>query len=173
MWLIISFLVFGLGILGTLALGGYLAAPWVPLWRRDVGRMLRLANVKPGELVYDLGAGDGRILMAAARDFQARAIGYEIAILPYLIGRSILWSRGLHKRAQLRYGNFFTESLADADVVTAFLSRHAMEKLRSKFEQELKPGSRVVTCVFSIPGWEPTITDKAGPKQPTVYVYQR
>jgi hypothetical protein len=86
-YLYTAFIVVIFLVLGTFALGGILAAPWVPLWQKDIRRMLKLANVKPGETVYDLGAGDGRIVIMAGKEFGAKAIGYEIAILPYLAAR--------------------------------------------------------------------------------------
>src|SRR3989338_8816996 len=83
-WLI--FIVLLMLILGTFALAGLSAAPWVPLWKKDVIRMMRLANIKPGEVVYDLGAGDGRIIIIAVREFGAQSTGFEFAILPYILG---------------------------------------------------------------------------------------
>lgn len=169
-WWLISI---GLLIVGSFAVGGYLAAPWVPLWRRDVRRMLTVARVQPNELVIDLGAGDGRIIISAARDFGANAIGYELAILPFLIGHGILTARRLRRRVTLRYQNFFNASLAPANVVTAFLSHRAMEQLRPKFEAELAPGTRVVSYAFPIPGWDPTHVDKPSPNAASIYLYVR
>jgi len=160
-------------ILFTFAWGGISAAPWVPLWKRDIRRMLRLANVKPNELVYDLGAGDGRILLCAAGEFQARAVGLELAVLPYTLGCIKLRLAGLAGKAKLRYANFFSHSVGDADVICVFLTPQAMQKLKPKFEAECKPGCRIVSFAFHVPGWQPTNIDKPNQKTTAIYLYQR
>lgn len=157
----------------TFALGGILAAPWLPLWKNDVKRMLKLSGVQKGEKLYDLGAGDGRIIIAAAKDYDAITVGYEIATLPYFIGYIKIILSGLSKKASLRYKNFFKEDLSQADVVCAFLTPPAMAKLKTKLEKELKPGARVVSYAFEIKGWQPKTVDKPSEKVTSIYLYQR
>jgi len=173
LYLYLAFLIFIFLILGTFAIGGILAAPWVPLWKKDVRRMLKLAEVKPGEIVYDLGAGDGRIVIIAGQEFGAKAIGYEIAILPYLAARAKIFLKGLSKSVSVKYRNFYKENLASADVICVFLGKDAMKKLSPKFKNELKPGCRIVSYCFSLPDWQPKMVDKPGEKITTVYVYQK
>lgn len=172
---LLIFLVFFLivGILGTFALGGLLAAPWVPLWKKDVKRMLKLAEIRPGELIYDLGAGDGRILLLAAKDFGARAVGFEIAFLPYLLGCFKILVSGQRGKIKLKCRNFFAEDLSQADVICAFLTIRAMLKLKPKLEKEAKPGCRILSYAFKIPGWEPILADKPNQKTATIYIYKR
>lgn len=160
-------------ILGTFALGGISAAPWVPLWQKDSRRMLEVAGLKPGEELVDLGAGDARIVAIAAKDFGADAIGYEIAILPYFLGHIRILTKGLGGRAKLKYRNFFKQDLSSADVICAFLTPQAMKKLKPKFEKEVKPGARIVSYAFSVPGWQPTKIDKPSKKTTAIYLYQR
>jgi tRNA A58 N-methylase Trm61 len=157
----------------TFAWGGWSAAPWVPLWKKDIRRMLTLAKVKPGELVYDLGAGDGRMIIIAAKEFGAKAVGFEVACLPYFLAWVKISLLGLFGQARLVYKNFFLQDLSQADVIMVFLTPPAMEKLKPKFEKETKPSCRIVSYAFSIPGWQPTIKDKPDNKTGTVYVYQR
>ncbi len=157
---------------GTAAWAGWRAAPYVPTRQRDVDRMLRLAGVKPGELVYDLGAGDGRFLLAAARR-GARAVGFEISVLPYLIARLRLTVQGQTATARIRLQDFFHQDLSSADVVVCFLTPAAMAKLAPKFNRELKPGTRVVSYAFSLPGWTPAVKDKPTPQTMSVYLYRR
>ena len=160
-------------VIGTLAYGGWSAAPWVPLWRRDVRRMLALAEIKPGEKLIDLGAGDGRIIVMAARRYQANAVGYEIAILPFFFGYIRIILTGTHGRAELKYKNFFHQDLGQADVITAFLTPQAMEKLKPKLETETKPGCRVVSYAFAVPGWQPTKIDKPNQNASRIFLYRR
>jgi SAM-dependent methyltransferase len=123
-------------------------APWVPTSLRMVHQMLQLADLQPGELVYDLGCGDGRILIAAARDFQARAVGIEIDPLRYLWCRILITVFGLRERVKLIYGDLFQVDLSRADVVTCYLLPEANLKLEDKLLGELRPGTRVVSNTF-------------------------
>lgn len=173
-----NLMVFFIGLAGvifiiivTFAWGGIQAAPWVPLWSDDVARMVRLSNLKSGELLYDLGAGDGRIISEAAKHPGVRAIGFEVALLPFVIGYCTLWIRGQYPRARLRYRNFYHQSLRDANVVCTFLTPSAMAKLKPLFETQLTAGCRVVSYAFPVPGWQPTRVDKPTPRLGTIYVY--
>ncbi|MCR6669593.1 MAG: class I SAM-dependent methyltransferase [archaeon YNP-WB-040] len=120
-----------------------------------VRRMLQLCNVKPDELVYDLGAGDGRILFIAAKEFKARAVGIEIR--PQLVKQieDRIIAENLQGRVRVIHGNFFDVNISDADVVTLYLLTSVNERLRPKLERELRPGTRVVSHDFEIPGWRP------------------
>lgn len=160
-------------ILGTFAIAGISAAPWVPLWKKDIRRMLCLAQIEPDELVYDLGAGDGRIITIAVSEFDARAVGFEMAVLPYFLGYIRILLSGLRRRASLQFKNFYNQDLGQADVICAFLSPQAMAKLKPKFETETKTGCRIVSYAFSVPGWQPTKIDKPNKKTTAVYLYQR
>jgi len=170
-WII--FLLFLFIIMGTLAYAGWSAAPWVPLWKKDIRRMMKVAEVKPGESVYDLGAGDGRIVIIAAEEFGASASGFEMAVLPYFLGYIRILLKGLKGRVKFKYSNFFRENLAAADVICVFLTPQAMKKLKTKFENETKPGCRIVSYAFSVPGWQPEKIDKPNQKTTAIYLYRR
>ena len=160
-------------ILATLAYAGISAAPWVPLWQKEVKRMLNLAKVQAGETLYDLGAGDGRIIIMAAKEFKAHAVGFEMAVLPYFLGYiRILLSR-IQPRPKLVFANFFKKDLGSADIICVFLTPPAMEKLKSKFEQEAKKGCRIISYAFSIPGWQPSVVDRPNKKTTPIYLYSR
>lgn len=144
-----------LSVFGPIVFG----APWLPMPVKSARRMLQLASVRPGETVYDLGSGDGRVLIVAAREFGARAAGVEIEPIRAWLSRVALRLFGLHRRARVIRANLFTVDLGSADVVTVYLLPDANARLVPKLRRELKPGARVVTLVFPLPGWEPLTRD--------------
>jgi SAM-dependent methyltransferase len=123
----------------------------VPTPISKVRKMLEMAGVGPSDLVYDLGCGDGRTLVTAARRYGARAIGVEIDPLRYLWCQLLITVLGLRDRVRVVYGDFFTKNLSDADVITCYLLQDTNNKLAGKLEQELRPGTRVVSNTFTFP----------------------
>lgn len=156
--------------IATFAYGSFRAAPWVPTWKGDVERFLRLAAIQPGERVYDLGCGDGRLICAAAKA-GAQAQGFEVALIPYLLARIRIAHMRLGKICKLRYKDFWFADLRDADVVYFFLMPDIFPKLKVKFERELKKGTRVISYVWPIKGWEPCSVD-VKERKPNLYLYQ-
>jgi len=147
--------------------------PFVPTPEGVVRRMLELAEVKPGELVYDLGCGDGRILIIAASEFGARAVGIEIRrdLVEKCVKR--VKELGLEDRVTIIHGNFFDIDISDADVVTLYLLTSVNERLRPKLERELRPGARVVSHDFEVIGWKPVKVEeiKEGWRSHKIYLY--
>src|SRR5215467_1142368 len=129
-------------------------APYIPTPQIIVERMLEAGRVKPGEMVYDLGSGDGRVVITAAQKFGARAVGVEI--LPDLCQRAIdrIKALGLEDRVSMIEGSALRVDLTPADVVTMFLLTASNERLRPNLEKYLKPGARVVSNEFPIKGWK-------------------
>src|SRR3989344_1877283 len=158
-------------ILTTFAYGGILAAPFVPTWKKDVKRALKLAKIRPGERMYDLGSGDGRFIIPAAKEYGAISTGLEIALLPYIYSYGKIKLLRLGKIAQVKMRNFYDYNVADADVIITFLSTRAMTGLKKKFQKELKPGARIVSLVFPIHGWEPQIIDRQSDEDLPIFVY--
>jgi predicted RNA methylase len=124
-----------------------------------VHEMLRMAQVGPCDLVYDLGCGDGRMIITAARRYGARAVGIEIDPLRYLWCQMLITVLGLRDRIRVVYGDFFRQDLRAADVVTCFLLPDTNQKLEGKFKQELDPSTRVVSNTFIFPGLHPLRRD--------------
>lgn len=149
------------------------SVPFVPTPEGVVRRMLELAEVKPGELVYDLGCGDGRILIIAATEFGARAVGVEIRkdLVEKCVRR--VKELGLEDKITIIHGNFFNIDISDADVVTLYLLTSVNERLRPKLEKELKPGARVVSHDFEVLGWKPIKVEeiKEGWQGHKIYLY--
>ena len=120
-----------------------------------VEAMLRLAAVDEHDVVYDLGSGDGRIPITAARRFGARAVGIEID--PWLVLRSLRAAEtaGVAERARFVHQDLFEADLTPATVVTLFLSRDLNARLRPRLQRELRPGTRVVSYQHDMGDWRP------------------
>jgi SAM-dependent methyltransferase len=118
-----------------------------------VRAMLEFAEVGPEDVVYDLGSGDGRIVITAARDFGARGVGVEIA--PALVTRAQTNARaaGVEDRVEFRLGNMYEADVRGATVVTLFLHPEPNLKLRPKLRAELPPGARVVSYIWDMDDW--------------------
>ncbi len=143
-------------------------AGYQPTPRRAVQTMLRWAEVGPEDFVFDLGAGTGAIVFRAARIYRARVLGVEVEPVRFLILRVRRRLGPFADRIQLVWGNLFRLDFREATVVTAFLWPGAMERLRPKFEAELRPGARVVSHCHKVPGWRPTQYDP----ETDVYLYR-
>ena len=124
-----------------------------------VDRMLTLARVGPGDVVYDLGCGDGRIVIAAARKFGARGVGVDID--PDLIAKAQAAARaaGVEDRVEFRVQDALTVDVSDASVVSLFLLAASNVKLRPILTTQLRPGARIVSHNFPIGDWEPQVVD--------------
>ncbi|MCI4336536.1 MAG: SAM-dependent methyltransferase [Thermoplasmata archaeon] len=142
-------------------------AGYQPTPRRSVESMLRLAAVGPGDTVYDLGAGTGAVLFrAAARG--ATAVGVEVEPTRVLILRLRRRFSPLRDRVTLSWGNMFAMDLRPATVIAVFLWPDAMRRLRPIFESQLTPGTRIVSHYHPLPGYIPTMEDRAA----KVYLYR-
>jgi hypothetical protein len=128
-------------------------APFVPMDRERVSAMLSLADVKAGDRLVDLGSGDGRVVIAAAKA-GARAEGWEVNPYLWLYSAWKIRSLGLQDRARVNLGSYWPVTFDDADVVTLFLITSQMPRMQRKLQTELRPGSRVVSYVFSFPDWQ-------------------
>ena len=127
-------------------------APWAPTPMSAVHKMLAMAEVSPEDVVYDLGCGDGRLIIAAARLYGARAMGIELDPLRYTWCQLVITLLGLGSRVRVVQGDSFSEDLTDADVVTCYLLQSTNEKLEAKLEKQLRPTARVVSNEFIFPG---------------------
>ena len=123
-----------------------------------VNEMLKLASVTAGDTVYDLGSGDGRIVIAAARDHGARGVGFEID--PALVAQATDRARrqGLADRVSFTQADLFQADLRPATVVTLYLSPDLNRRLRPKLLSELRPGARIVSHSFDMGDWPPSRT---------------
>jgi len=120
---------------------------------------MELAHVQPGETVYDLGAGDGRALVIAAREFHARAVGIEIEPVHCAVAWLWVLLNGVTRRVSIRRGDLLQADLRDADVVFLYLTPTFIERVRPHLESQLRPGARVVSLSFDFEGWQPADID--------------
>jgi ubiquinone/menaquinone biosynthesis C-methylase UbiE len=131
-------------------------APFVQTPLEVAKKMLDLSGVKQGDVLYDLGCGDGRLIILAARDVGAKATGIELREDLVERARTEIKRLNLEDKVRVIQGNFFDVNISDANVITLYLTSSANERLRPKLEAELKSGTRVVSHDFKVPGWKPS-----------------
>jgi SAM-dependent methyltransferase len=150
-------------------------APYVPTPQEVVDRMLELAGIKEGDLLYDLGSGDGRIVITAAQTYGIKAVGFEINPALVKEARESIREAGLEHLAEIREEDIRTVDLAPASVLTMYLYPAANLRLRSAILRQLKPGSRVVSHAFGMGNWQPDrieqFTDSTGLAR-TIYLWR-
>jgi SAM-dependent methyltransferase len=144
--------------------GPYVGQPgkdvvWVPTPPVLVEKMLDMAKVTPRDYVMDLGSGDGRNIIAAAKR-GARALGVEYDNDLFDLAQKNAKEAGVADRARFIKGDMFEADISTATVLALFLLPDNLQKLRPKFERQLKPGTRIVTNGFPIDGWEAKEIDK-------------
>lgn len=141
--------------------------------------MLVLAELKPGEVLYDLGAGDGRTAIMAAKDFGARAVAVELREDLAKKALSSVYEQGLQDRITIVNNDMLKVDLTSADVVFLYLTTSANEKIKPKLETDLRSGVRVVSHDYEIVGWKPVKVDnfcenpKLGYPSHTIYLYKK
>lgn len=166
-------------LLGALAWGQEPAklAPYYPTPETIVVKMLELGGLKPGEKMFDLGSGDGRIVIAAAQKFHAEAVGVELD--KDLCRQSLERIRklGLKKNAKIVEGDIFKQDYSSADLVTVYLLPNSNDKVQPLLERQLKKGARVVAHDFEFRGWTPArvedIEDDGEGRSHTLFLYKR
>jgi len=142
--------------------------PSVPTKPERIQKALKLANLQPDEVIYDLGAGDGRVLFIAVREFGARAVGLEIGPVQCALIWLRLTANGLGDRIQIRWENFYKVDLREADVVFVYATSKEVTKLVSHLETQMKRGARLVSISADFPEWEPSAFDN----HDLIFVYE-
>ena len=142
--------------------------PWVPTREKRIRKALKLAKLQPGETLYDLGAGDGRVLLMASKEFGAQAVGIEIGPVQCALGWLTILLSGSRHEARMRCGNFYRAEVAEADVVFVYLTSAQTSRLQKKLAQELRTGARVVSVAADFPDWQPEFVDR----EMLIFVYE-
>ncbi len=126
-------------------------APYVAAPMPVIRQMLAFAEVEPKDVIYDLGCGDGRTVITAAKEYGAQAVGIELDLLRYLWCQILVTFLGLRGRVKIILGNFFKEDLSQATVVTCYIGQDANKKVQEKFKKELRLKTRIVSHNFIFP----------------------
>jgi SAM-dependent methyltransferase len=148
-------------------------APFVPSPPNVVDKMLEMAKIRPGETVYDLGCGDGRVLVAAAQKYKAKAVGVEISSPRVQQANLNIKRAGVEGLASVVHADLMDVDLSPANVVVLYLLRDSNDLVRPKLEKSLRPGTRVISHDYEIRGWKPTLVEhsEANKRDHSIYVY--
>ncbi|MFQ5449474.1 MAG: SAM-dependent methyltransferase [Nitrospinaceae bacterium] len=147
---------FFLILAGMVILPAFFGSPWHPLLPRTIRNILEFAEIKPGEKVYDLGSGDGRVLIAAAKNYGATGVGLEMDPLKVWISRRLARWSGVEGRVRIIRKNFYDFDYTDADVIYVYLTHQALDRLFPDKFRYLKPTVRIISYRFCLRRMTPT-----------------
>ncbi|MBI1896317.1 MAG: class I SAM-dependent methyltransferase [Acidobacteria bacterium] len=152
-------------------------APYYPTPESIVEKMLQIGDVKPGEKLFDLGSGDGRIVIMAAKKFKADATGIELDDDLYKRSMDSIREQGLQRTARIIHGDIFKQDYSPASVITVYLLPSSNDKIRPLLEKQLKKGTRIVSHDFQFSDWKAekveTVEDDGEGRSHTIYLYRR
>lgn len=147
-------------------------APFVPTPMHIGRKMLELGKVKKGENVVDIGCGDGRLVYMAANEMGAKATGYELSPIVYIIAkiRQLFWL----SKAKVKFGDFRMHDLSDVDCIVTYMLPDTLRKFIPKFEKELKSGTRIVSYAFNIGDWKPVHVEPSSAEEnrSKIWIYE-
>ena len=152
----IAFAALAIAIFASLYFYRKRGAPFYPTRKSAIRRALAEAGLRPGESFYDLGAGTGKALLIAEKEFGARATGFEVSTIFYIIGKINLFVRG--SRGAFLKKDLFDADLKNADVIFCFLAIRTMQRMEDKIKAGLKPGTRIIVYAFPLPTMMPIKT---------------
>lgn len=148
-------------------------APFVPTPMEAVEKMLKTADIKPGQKVIDIGCGDGRMVYLASKKYKANATGYELSPIVYGLARirKLFWG----SKAKIVFGNFKNQNLKDVDVVVCYLLPETLARIQEKLDKELRKGAKVVSYAFPIGSWQAHQRVERDPAKniAPIWVYQK
>ena len=160
-------LLFIIGLLWILVPALY-GLPPVPTNQERIRKALKLANLQADETIYDLGAGDGRVLLIAAREFNAKAVGIEIGPIQCALIYLRAAASGFGNRIQIKWGNYLKTDLSNANIVFVYATSKEVIRLAPYLEAQLKPGTSVVSISADFPEWQPATMDDRN----LIFVYE-
>lgn len=166
--IVIGVIVFLAVSFGIMIFGG---GPFVPTPMDAVKKILKYAEIKKGDKMYDIGAGDGRFVHFAAKLYGANSVGFELDPFVFFLAKLKQWIFGW--KGRMIRGNFTKQDISDADIITCYLMPKSLAKLQKKFDSELKPGTKIISYAFHIGNWK---AKKIIPKQGKInqiFIYQK
>jgi len=144
--------------------------PFIPTPFPAVKEVLKHAKIKKHDKVYDIGAGDGRFIHFAIKDYQARAVGFELDPFVFFLAKIRQWFWAW--KGKIIRGNFLSHNISDADIVLCYMLPRTLAKFQNKFDKELRKGTRVISYAFHIGSWKPKkIIPKKG-KLSKIWIYE-
>lgn len=149
---------FVIGLLWIL-IPAFYGPPSHPTHPDRIRRALKFANLQPDEILYDLGAGDGRVLLIAAQEFGAKPVGVEVGLVQCALIRLRIAASGLADKIQLKWEDYFKTDLTQADVVFLYATSREATRLAPLLEGQMKPDSRLISISVDFPEWEPSQFD--------------
>ena len=153
-------LVFFILLAGMAIIPVFFGAPWHPLSDKNICRIIKFAGLKPGENFYDLGSGDGRVLIAAAKKKFVRGVGVEIDPIKVWLSRYFVITEKLTEKIRIHRGNMFDFDVSQADVIYLYLTHQALDRLFPAILDRMKPSARIICYRFCIRNLEPTKMNK-------------
>lgn len=155
----LAILIIVIGILWILVPAMY-GLPPISTKPDRIRQALKLADLQAGETLYDLGSGHGHVLVIAAKEFGAQAVGIEIGPVQCAVAWINAIQNGVRSKVRIEAGNFYYADLTKADVIFAYLTSSQANRLQEKFKQELKKGTRIITVSFDLPELDPVYLDR-------------
>ena len=149
-------LIFFILLAGMTIIPVFFGAPWHPLSDENIDRIIKFAGLRPGEKFYDLGSGDGRVLIAASKKKFVRGVGVEIDPIKVWLSRFFIMAGKLTSRISIHRANMFGFDVSEADVIYLYLTHQALDRLFPEILDRMKPSARIVCYRFCIRNLEPT-----------------
>lgn len=144
--------------------------PFVPTPKKAVLKVLKLAKIKKGEILYDIGAGDGRFVHFATKIYKAKATGFELDPFVYFLAKIRQWFFGWE--GKIIRGNFLKHNISDADIITCYLLPSSLRKFQKHFEKNLKKGTRILSYAFHIGSLKPKKIVKREKGISQIFIYK-
>ncbi len=143
---------------------------WVPTMPKFIEGFFKLAPLSSSDVVYDLGSGDGRLLFAAIENGAGRCVGIDIDAKKVNEAKELAREKGMESKVMFIEGDFLDQDLSEATVILCYLFPEALRALQPKFEHELKPGTRIVSEVFTVPKWKENLVKEINNKNFNLYI---
>lgn len=159
-------------MLVTILMNIFWGSPYVPSKKKTIECMLKEGNLKKGQTIFDLGCGDGRLLVRAEKQYGIKGIGYEGAPIPYLLAQlNKLFNKS---NIEIRYGNLFKAPVHEADAIFLYLGPEVQSKLTHKLQKECTTGTSIISNSFHLPGIEPkrTLPKHKDTGNQIIHIYQ-